>query len=232
MEEPSASVTPSSQDDAAWPDPVDVKVVLQQGDTIEVQFLAHPELRDEQIIRPDGKISLQIVGEVMAAGLAPEELRGKLVEMYRDQLKKPDINVVVRSFESRRIYVGGEVKTPGLIPLKGDMTALDAVLQAGGFLKESAKLNSVVIIRRRGDEQWARAIDLRKPLRDAKSRPFYLEPYDVVYVPRTAIDHVDQWVEQYINKIVPRNLHYAFSQNINPQTIQSKQVQVAVPALQ
>ena len=198
--------------------PADSKptVVLQPGDVLQVKFLYWPELNEEQqMIRPDGKISLQLVGDVHAGGLAPDELRSQLLELYEDKIIDPEISVVVNSLDSHRVYVGGEVLAPGLYLIQGQLTALSAIMQAGGPRKASAKLNSVVIVRQSGGRQYGTTIDLRMALKNAETDPFMLAPGDVVYVPRTTIDRVDQWVDQYINQIVPRNLHYNFTQDVN-----------------
>jgi protein involved in polysaccharide export with SLBB domain len=191
------------------------ELLLQAGDVVAVKFVYWPELDEEQAVRPDGRLSLPLVGEVEAEGLTPGRLHADLLERYRDKLVDPEINVVVRSLDSRRVYVGGEVKTPGVLPLQGRMTALQAIVQAGGFVKESAKLSTVVVVRQQDGKQVGTSLDLSKPLEQLETEPFYLEPYDVVYVPRTAIDKVDQWVEQYVNKIIPKNLHYTFSDLVN-----------------
>lgn len=193
-----------------WPEPSEPVVILQPGDVLKVKFAYWPELDEEQAIRPDGKVSLQLIGEIIAEGYTPEEFREQLLEVYEDKIVNPEINVVLSSLDSQRIYVGGEVNSPGLIPFKGRLTVLEAVMQAGGFLP-TAKAASVIVIRRKGEVQYARKIDVREFLGKSGTAPFFLEPYDVVFIPRSNIDHVDQWVEQYINKIVPRNLHYNFS---------------------
>lgn len=183
---------------------------LQPGDRVNITFLYWPEFNADQIIRPDGKITLALVNDVDAAGLRPIELRERLLGLYESKLKRPEITVVAEMQENRRVFVGGEVNifrnTDGLvqIPLVGRMTALMAVMQAGGFRNESAQLRNVVIVRRIGDTQYARTIDMRTTFKNGESDPFYLQPDDIVFVPRTKIDRVDQWVDQFMNQPVPR----------------------------
>ncbi|GMW01885.1 MAG: hypothetical protein AMXMBFR84_30210 [Candidatus Hydrogenedentota bacterium] len=197
---------------ASFPVAEDPKVLLKPGDVLEVKFLYWPELNENsQAIRPDGKISLQLVGDVIAEGMEPEELRQSLLTQYEDKLREPEISVVVRSLDSHRVYVGGEVYSPGLVPIQGRLTALEAVMQAGGPRKDSARLSTVVIIRQSGNQQYATTIDMREMLESPETANFELAPRDIVYVPRTNIDKVDQWVEQYINKIIPRNLHFQYT---------------------
>lgn len=199
-------------------EPAEPVVRLQPGDVLRLDFVYWPELNEQQAIRPDGNISLKLVGDVMAQELTPDELRQRLVTAYADKLKDPEINVVVTSYDSQRVYVGGEVRTPGVLRIQGRMTAMDAVLQAGGFVKESAKMKQVIVIRQAEGRQYAQRVNLKRALNKPESEPFYLAPRDIVYVPRTNIDRVDQWVEQYINRIIPRNttLNMTFFKDIGP----------------
>ena len=125
--------------------PQDYKI--QVGDTLDIKFFYHPELNESVVVRPDGRISLQLVHEVQASGLTPETLRENLRGKYEAQISKPEIAVIVRSFSSQKIYVDGEVVKPGLIPLTGPMTILQSIASAGG-IKETARLDEVIIIRR------------------------------------------------------------------------------------
>ena len=204
-------VTVTPPETAEFPEAEEVRVVLQPGDSLQVRFAYWPELDTQQSIRPDGKIALQLVGEVTAGGLTPEEVRAELLSLYADKLIDPEITIVVASLAGQRVYVGGEVLVPGLVAMQGRLTALEAIMQAGGFKKESAKLATVVVIRRRDDKQYARSLNLRKALEEPSSEPFFLEPFDVVYVPRTNIDRLDQFVDQYINQIIPDSVYASFN---------------------
>jgi len=184
-------------------EPVD-RVSLGPGDVIDIKFFYNPELNESQTVRPDGKISLQLVGEVFVYGKTPAELRQELMIMYRPELKRTEIAVIVRSLYDRRIFVGGEVKAPGLIPMPGRLTALEAIMQAGGFDPRTASVSNVIIIRDKNGKRYGGTLDFTKTLNGTDILPFYLEPNDIVYVPRTTIVKVNQWIDQYINKIVPR----------------------------
>jgi len=193
-------------------------VVLQPYDVVRMRFLYWPELDDEQWIRPDGKISLLMVGEVEAQGLTPNELQQTLMELYEPKIREPEINVTVTELAGNRVYVGGEVMTPGLIFLGSRLTALEAIMQAGGFNEYTANKAEVVIVRQAGDQQLARTIDLRAALQSPSSDQFFLHPYDVIYVPRTKIVRVNQFVEQYLDNVLPRRIGgvgLTFSRSLN-----------------
>jgi len=92
--------------------------IIQAGDQLDIKFFYNPELNDSVTVRPDGKISLQLVDEVQAAGQTPAQLDDFLTEKYAKELRKPVITVIVKSFASQRVYVGGEVNRQVLWPLR------------------------------------------------------------------------------------------------------------------
>lgn len=193
-----------------------VDVVFQPGDLVEVKFQLTPDFNEVQTIRPDGKISLTMLQEVQAADKTPAELREMLIEAYSDKLKDPEIMVIARVEENRLVHVGGEVEltrnSDGLvaIPIVGNLTIWEAIMRAGGILNRSAKISNVLVIRRIGDTQYARTIDLREEFRNPESKAFFLQANDIVYVPRTKIDRIDQWVDQYLSQPVPDWINLSF----------------------
>jgi len=180
------------------------RVRLAPGDVIDIKFFTAPELNESQTIRPDGRIALQLVGEVDVEGRSPQELSDELSRLFAPHLKKPDVTVIVRSFEGRRVFVGGEVKLPGMIPMPGQMTALEAIMYAGGFEPLTAALKNVVVIRYIGNQRYGAALDMHAAIKGKENAEvFYLEPRDIIYVPRTKIVRVAQWIDQHINQLVP-----------------------------
>lgn len=178
-------------------------VTLSTGDEIEVRFTYWPELNEIQQIRPDGFVDLGIVNEVKAAGKTIPDLTAELKTRYASTLKDPDISIVVRNYAKEYVYVGGEVLNPGLVALGPEMTALEAIMAAGGQLKASARMSGVILVRHTGGKRYAAAINLARQIDGKESTPVVLQPRDIVFVPRTLIDHVDQFVDQYINKTIP-----------------------------
>jgi polysaccharide export outer membrane protein len=182
----------------------EAKLFLGPGDAVDFKFFYNPELNDSQTVRFDGKITLQLIGEVMAQGKAPIELQEEISKLYASQLRRPEATVIVRSLANRRVYVGGFVRSPGLIEMKTRMTALEAIMQAGGFDMWRAEVKNVVIIRHKDNQRYGCALDFSGELEGKATQPFYLEPMDIVYVPRTTITKVNLWIDQYINQIIPR----------------------------
>jgi protein involved in polysaccharide export with SLBB domain len=180
------------------------KVTLDSGDQLEIRFFKTPELNETQTVRPDGKINLQLIGETNVRGLTPEEFQDSLVKQYGVHLKNPEISVAVRSFYSRRVYVGGEVRAPGFVEMPGPMTLLEAVLAVGGYNLQNANPGKVMVIRQKSGVQERFRVDISKAFSGKDFQVFYLEPYDIVYVPQSGITKVNQWVDQHINRIIPQ----------------------------
>lgn len=178
---------------------------LAAGDSIEIKFYYAPELNETQTVRPDGMVSLELVGEVKAAGRTPAELAAHLGRVYATQLINPSAVVIVRSFGERRVLVAGAVTNPGPVEMPGRMTALEAVMLAGGFDAETAETRSVLVVRRGADGVYRGArLDLKRAIDGAPAQAVHLRPRDIVYVPRTRIVKVNQWISQHINGLIPR----------------------------
>jgi len=179
------------------------RVNLAPGDVVEVKFFYTPELNESQTVRPDGKITLQLIGEIKVEGKSPAELRDELLRLYEPQLKDPEVAVIIRSFYDRRVFVGGQVMTPGIIEMPGKMTVLEAIMRAGGFDLREAEVRNVVIIRHKDGQRYGYSVNLKSALEGNETEQFFLEPKDIVYVPRTEIAKLGQWIDQHINKIIP-----------------------------
>jgi protein involved in polysaccharide export with SLBB domain len=177
---------------------------IQVGDRLAVRFYRNPELDQEAIVRPDGKISLPFIDDVLCAGLAPNDLDHQLTRRYAGELTIPDITVVVLEFGNQRAWVTGQVMRPGMIDVRGPMTVYAAIKQAGGF-DIGAKIDQVILIRKVADDEYhGRAIDLREveygraPMEDVP-----LRGGDMIHVPNKAIANMGEWVNLYIRNLLP-----------------------------
>ena len=190
---------------------------IQPGDQLDIKFFYNPELNETLTVRPDGMISLQLVDEVQAAGLKPSQLDDELTKKYAQELKKPAITVIVKSFSGQRIFVGGEVNRQGLITISGNMTPLQAVLNAGGF-KETASPESAIVIRKGpGNNPVPIAMNLSDAMQGKTGgADFLLQPDDIVYVPKSAIAKANKFVNEYIeNLLLFRGVSLGFSYQVN-----------------
>lgn len=191
--------------------------ILQSGDVLDVKFYYNPELNEHVTIRPDGMISLQLIGEVRASGLQPAELNAILVKQYTGMLSVPKLAVIVKEFAGQKIYVSGEVQNPGIYPVWNNMTALQAIIQAGGS-KNTAELESVVILRYQGTQTpLFMTVNLKKVIDSVDySGDIPVKPYDIVFLPKTLVAKLNLLVEQYIDKLVPVSRSLGLMYNLNP----------------
>ena len=183
--------------------------VLASGDQIELKFFYDNELNVTQTIRPDGKITLELVGEVPAAGMTPTALATDLKDRYTQYLKHPDIAVFLRSSNQRKVYVDGAVLQPRILDMPDKMTVLEAIMAAGGFNLLTADTKQIIVMRDDGHNgRIAYQLSLADTMKGKASAGFVLAPKDIVYVPRTFIVDLDQFVLQYIGGLVPDGLIY------------------------
>jgi protein involved in polysaccharide export with SLBB domain len=191
--------------------------MLGAGDKIAVKFFYNDKLNERVTIRPDGRISLQLVGEVKAAGFTPADLNSLLTEKYAGLLESTNVTVIVEEVVSQKIYIGGEVGRPGVVPINGKLRILDSVMLAGGEL-DTAELQNVVLIRYNGSQKPdIYSINLKKII-NGQMPDINLRPYDIVYLPKTAIAKVDLFVRQYIYNLLPSQVLFSFPYNLNPET--------------
>jgi protein involved in polysaccharide export with SLBB domain len=178
---------------------------LGPGDEVEIKFYYAPELNVQQKVRPDGMISMQLIGDVKAAGLTPAELDDTLQKAYATQLRFPEVAVIVRGQYSRRVYVSGEVQRPGPIDMPADLSLWEAVILAGGFNMRNADRTQVIVVRHLPDgTRQGYAVDMKDQMAGAGHKPFELQPMDIVYVPRESVVDLGEWIDKNINDLIPK----------------------------
>ena len=164
--------------------------VLYPGDEIEIATPTATELTRTQRIGPDGRISLPLVGQIMAADRTIAEVEADASAAFASQLRRPVVEVTLKTAGPIRVWVGGEVRTPGMIEMNGDLDAYQAIIQAGDFLP-TAKQGEVALIRRgRGGVRMMRAADLRP----RRGEVIALRRGDIIFVPRSNLSEVANFV--------------------------------------
>lgn len=188
---------------ADWSDD-EPEYVLYPGDEIEIATPTATELTRTQRIGPDGRVSLPLVGQLMAADRTIAELEADASAAYASQLRRPMVEVTLKTAGPIRVWVGGEVRTPGMIEMTGDLDAYQAIIQAGDFLP-TAKQGEVALIRRgRGGVRMMRAADLRP----RRGEVIALRRGDILFVPRSTLGEVANFVTQFRNAL-PVGFTYA-----------------------
>jgi len=174
------------------------------GDVIEVKFFNNDQFNETLTVRPDGRISMQKVGDIQVAGKTPPELSNLITKTYAKIIKNPEVTVIVRNFGGYQVYVLGEVKSPGAFPLQRNLTILQSLALAGGQ-KETAALKSILLMRRNNDGTVdARRIDLSDNSPEAiQKNDVYVEAFDIIYVPKTFIANVNTFLDQAFSGVIP-----------------------------
>lgn len=158
-------------------------VILASGDVVKLTFSSAPELNQSQKVRADGKLSLPLIGEVDAAGKTVGQLQNDLIQLYKPQLKTPEVTVSLEG-NVTTVTVSGAVAKPGRITFERPTTVFQAIMEAGGP-SEYGTLRHVRLIRTINGVQKSQVFDLHRMLRGEEAKPFYVRDGDVIFVPQS-----------------------------------------------
>ncbi|MEY4576633.1 MAG: hypothetical protein RL701_1336 [Pseudomonadota bacterium] len=165
------------------------------------RFYFNPQLDEDVQVRPDGNISLSLIGELRAAGKTASELSGEITKAYAQYFVKPTGVVIVRQFTGYRVFTAGELRNPGQISLvTGARTVLESLAVSGG-VTDSGTLTHVILIRRlpTQKEPMVAELDLADALSGYDSvQDVALMPNDYIYVPRSGAADLNLALRQYI----------------------------------
>jgi polysaccharide export outer membrane protein len=156
---------------------------IGSGDKLQINVYKENDLTQALQVRPDGRITMPLVGDFAAAGQTPMQLQRKLAESLREYVTNPVVTVMVVEVADRVVYVMGEVNTPGAVPLKGSMTVLQALAVAGGF-KDFANKGGIKVLRKTPGSDRVETIPFSyKDATRSDAPVFYLIEGDTVVVP-------------------------------------------------
>ena len=158
-------------------------VILASGDVVKLTFSAAPELNQSQKVRADGKLSLPLVGEVDAAGKTVGQLQSELVQLYKSQLKTPEVTVSLEASPTI-VVVSGAVSHPSKIAFERPTTVFQAIMEAGGP-SAFGTLKRVRLVRTVNGVQKSQVMNVQDTLVSQGTKPFYVRDGDVIYVPQT-----------------------------------------------
>lgn len=182
------------------------------GDQLDITVPSAPELNRSVTVQPDGRITLGLIAPVMAADRTIDELQAAIAQAYSGVLLRPEVTVSVKTAMPLKVFVLGEVGAPGAYDMPGDINAVQAIAQAGGF-KTSARTKEIVIIRRGpGGVAMMRTVNLNRGLRDpAHSDLVPLRRFDIIYVPRTRVAEAGIFVQQYFRDLSPIQFGFSYA---------------------
>lgn len=157
--------------------------VIGPGDSLDINVWKEPDFSRVVVVRPDGKITLPLIGDVMASGVTADRLQGTLEKLLKEYVEIPRVSVSVTAAHNMKVYLLGNVNTPGEIEVVKPITVLEAISIAGG-LNEWAKQSDLRLMRKINGQFKTYSINY-KAIIDGKdpSQNIVLKPGDTIYVP-------------------------------------------------
>jgi len=176
--------------------PQEERYLVQPGDVLEVQYRYSPEFNQTMTVQPDGYISLHAGGDVKVAGKNVEQVRQLILKKVAERLQDPDATVILKEFQKPYFVVAGEVVQPGKIEMREHVTAIQAIMLAGG-LKETAKSSQIVLFRKiNSDIAEVKVLNLKKIKRTSDlENDLTLQPGDMLLVPRDTISKIERFMK-------------------------------------
>ncbi|MEL6857989.1 MAG: polysaccharide biosynthesis/export family protein [Pseudomonadota bacterium] len=185
-------------------DGADAFYLLAPGDQLEIIVHTAPELNRTVTIGPDGRFRMPYSGPISAAAQTVEEVQASVQSAMASELNDPDIDILLTDTASQRVFVGGEVTSPGMFELPGLIDPLQAVIMAGGVTEEGRVRTAVLMRRMPGGVVKSAVFDLKAGIYDpvlAEWGP--LRRFDIVYVTRKPIADQNLFVRQYVRDALP-----------------------------
>lgn len=171
---------PSAEESRPLPGPAST---LGPGDLVEVRVFQEPDHSGVWRVSPEGTIDYPLCGKVALVGRTSSTAADALRECLSRFLRRPQVSVLIREYNSKKIFVFGEVQKPGTFPYEGEMSIIQAITLAGGFTKLASQNNTNVTRLVDGQER-----KIRVPVEDigvGREKNFLLQPGDIVFVPES-----------------------------------------------
>jgi polysaccharide export outer membrane protein len=182
-----------------------VEYQVARGDTLEVFVWQHPDLTRDIIVRPDGKISVSLIGDIDVAGRTLTEIDKEIEKKLSEYIVSPEVSVTIKKFAGEKVIVLGEVTKPGVYTFVGLTSFLDIVAEAGGFTRDASKGNALVI---RGELKEGKKqleiilVSINDILKGNPQHNVVLYPRDIIYVSAKPIADVARYLRDYVSPIL------------------------------
>ncbi|MGV7240911.1 polysaccharide biosynthesis/export family protein [Caballeronia sp. M23-90] len=203
---------------ANWVDATPTEYRIQPGDELSIVLPLNAELNYRGTVSPDGALTMPFAGTVPAAGLSVAQFAAGLDKaLAANNITAhayPSVSIVE---SAAHVFVGGQVAKPGVVPLKAGMSVMQAIIAAQG-LNDMARSGEIVLVRRSPDGRpMLRTVDIDAlTQRGDPSQDVVLQASDTIFVPKSSVAEVDQWVSQYINQALPFSRSVDLSITNNP----------------
>jgi polysaccharide export outer membrane protein len=177
-----------------------LEYVIGEEDILFVAVWQNPDLTQDAIVRPDGKISFPLIGDILAKGRTVSQLDQEITKRLKEYIRQPEVSISIKKLGGNKVMVLGEVLKPGVYAVTGAKTVLEAISLAGGFTKDSVA-SSVVLIRGGLQNPEAKRIDLTKAFAGKPNLNIALLSEDIVFVPKKFIANLNYFLEQIIGPL-------------------------------
>lgn len=199
----------------------ETRYIIVPGDTLTISYSDRKERAGAVYkVSAEGFIFLPLIGKVQISGLNRRDARAKLNHLFGVYIRRPEVKLTVNT--SGRFMVLGEVGTPGLQMLSPNLTVFEAIMKAGGYDKDSAKLSSVVLMRGGLGEPILKRLNLKKMVKKGdRTDNIHVKPGDLIFVPKTFISSMTKFKDIVYNYV---NTYYGFGRLPAPAPVQEKEI--------
>ncbi len=171
------------------------------GDVLNIAVWQEEKLNLDVTVRPDGKISYPLIGDIAAFGLTLTELNEEITNRLKEYIRYPEVTISVKRMGGQKVVVLGEVAWPGVYYVTGKRTVLEAIALANGFTSHAVP-SSVIVIRGRLQKPQGKRINLSKAIvNNDFSENIMLEEEDIIYVPKKFIANVNYFVNTFVSPL-------------------------------
>ena len=157
--------------------------VIGPEDVLGINFWRDTDMTGDVTVRPDGRITLPLIGDITAAGLTPEQLKSEITKAASKLIEDPSVTVIVRAINSRKVFITGQVATPNAYPLTRDLTVMQLITLAGGLTEFADKKNITVLRTENGQQRVFKFNYSDVSKGKGLSQNIILKPGDTVVVP-------------------------------------------------
>lgn len=186
----------SKSDEASLRSTSKGEYLIGPDDILYISIWQNDDLSQEATVRPDGKISFPLIGDIQAGGLTIPQLDESITERLKEYIKFPEVSVTVRKLGGRKIIVLGQVRWPGVYQVSGAKTLLEGIALAGGFTDDSLAGTTIVIKGVYSGNPKAIRVSANRALNGIASANPSLDSEDVIFVPKKPIADLNYLVNQ------------------------------------
>lgn len=178
------------------------EIYLTRGDEFYIRFTHHRQFDLRTSVLENGKVSLPLIGIVEVAGITVKELTNKLQKKYEKILRHPEIIIVPRYFINQKVFLGGEIRYPGLRRLTGKQSLLQTIMAAGGPTRDANIENTYLIRIEKNKKREVFRIDLNVLMTQTQYPSIFLKSGDIIYIPQTPLSNIAD-IFTHIRSIIP-----------------------------